>query len=196
MVGRNKKFFTDEKYKTRVNPTRDGRAWDDWRRTFDRRVFRDILHGLQFLHKQKIIHRDLKPENILCDAVTIDWKICDFGLAKHFEGQAMFSTFCGTMLYAAPEQLAIGGNKEYGLEADIYPLGLIMFELLYPFKSMDDLVEHCVKLRSRKEFPLPFTKIAKLALCARKISKTIDSDPKNRPTIDDLVDNLTEYWKI
>ena len=89
--------------------------------------FSDICLGVQYLHESGengIIYRDLKPGNILLTkANTI--KISDFGLAtltpdeSHTQG-------VGTSIYKPPEQR--GDN--YQTAADIFPLGLILFELL------------------------------------------------------------------
>uniref|UniRef100_A0A0A9W723 Cyclin-dependent kinase G-1 n=1 Tax=Lygus hesperus TaxID=30085 RepID=A0A0A9W723_LYGHE len=60
-----------------------------------------ILSGLKFLHDRRILHRDLKSSNILLDK-TGRVKLCDFGLARHYqEGQALTPTVV-TLLYRAP----------------------------------------------------------------------------------------------
>ena len=68
-------------------------------------VTRQVLLGIKYMHERGICHRDLKPDNIL--VVTEDpmiVKISDFGLAKMVRDEATFmKTFCGTMLYLAPE---------------------------------------------------------------------------------------------
>lgn len=44
---------------------------------------RQILEGMQYVHKQNIVHLDLKPENIVCvDTTGTQIKIIDFGLAS------------------------------------------------------------------------------------------------------------------
>ena len=50
-----------------------------------RKIFRDMVCGLEYLHYHNIIHRDLKPQNIM---ITDKWlvKIGDFGQATIFEG--------------------------------------------------------------------------------------------------------------
>lgn len=64
-----------------------------------------VLHGLKYIHNKGISHRDLKPDNILIaseDPFVV--KISDFGLAKMVNNEETFlKTFCGTMLYLAPE---------------------------------------------------------------------------------------------
>ena len=106
-----------------------------------------VCAGLQLAHeginfsksdkRVKVIHRDLKPENIfLVPTVLGDFvKIIDFGIAKIRDLQAEQSTitncFLGTCHYAAPEQFA--GAKDLDERADIYSLGLILYEMLTGF---------------------------------------------------------------
>ncbi len=89
-----------------------------------------------------MIHRDLKPANILLeigpetDAAglprAITPRICDFGLAKLLEGEQTETrpgVVMGTPQYMAPEQ-AEGRTKDVGPAADVYALGVILYELL------------------------------------------------------------------
>lgn len=47
------------------------------------RYMRQILEGMDYVHKQNIVHLDLKPENIVCvDTTGMQIKIIDFGLAS------------------------------------------------------------------------------------------------------------------
>ena len=111
-------------------------------------IMAQVCAGLQLAHeginlskdsdkRVKVIHRDLKPENIfLVPTVLGDFvKIIDFGIAKIRDLQADHSTitnfFLGTCHYASPEQFA--GAKDLDERADIYSLGLIMYEMLTGF---------------------------------------------------------------
>merc|ERR1711863_108312 len=59
-------------------------------------AFRDVVHGLEYLHYQKIIHRDLKPSNLL-RADSGEVKIADLGVSNEFDGQdALLTNTAGT----------------------------------------------------------------------------------------------------
>lgn len=90
-------------------------------------------------HDKGIVHRDLKPENVFLlerDGRRDFVKIVDFGIAKVLPTKAnpneerltRAGTVFGTPEYMAPEQAA--GRTDVDLRADIYALGIILFEML------------------------------------------------------------------
>lgn len=96
-----------------------------------------ICDALQYAHDHGIVHRDIKPENILLDRDG-KIKIADFGVAKILTDDATtafssqyatnhHSIEAGTPAYMSPEQLA---HKQTDHRADIYSLGVVLYELL------------------------------------------------------------------
>ena len=79
---------------------------------------------LEYLHERNIIYRDLKPENIMIDHEGYP-KLIDFGTAKYIKGRTF--TVVGTPHYMAPETIS---DKGYGVSADLWSLGVILYEFL------------------------------------------------------------------
>lgn len=67
-----------------------------------RRIFQQIIFGLEYLHVHQVAHRDLKPENILLDEEN-NVKIADFGLSNVMKDGIFLYSSCGSPYYAAPE---------------------------------------------------------------------------------------------
>lgn len=92
-----------------------------------RKFFYQVASGIDYLHSNNVIHRDLKPENLLLDA-DCNIKIADFGFSNIIRPGKLFSTFCGSPIYAPPEIIL---EKRYsGPAVDIWSLGVILFVLV------------------------------------------------------------------
>ena len=111
------------------------------------KIMTQVCKGLELAHRGvvmqrdgkttdciKVIHRDLKPDNIFLVPTDFgEWvKILDFGIAKIYsessEQTSLTKTFIGTFRYSSPEQ--IQNNKNIDVSADIYSLGIILYEML------------------------------------------------------------------
>jgi hypothetical protein len=101
------------------------------------RIGAQIAGALQASHDHGVIHRDLKPDNIFLTTHGDEGdfvKVLDFGLAKLVTPDDMSprntksGSLMGTPLYMSPEQCE--GTTEIDHRADIYSLGVILFEML------------------------------------------------------------------
>jgi len=90
----------------------------------------DICTGMTVAHQQGIVHRDLKPANVLINQEGL-LKIVDFGVAAaQREGDTQLTKtgyVIGSPKYMAPEQIL---GKKVDQRADIYALGVILYEML------------------------------------------------------------------
>jgi eukaryotic-like serine/threonine-protein kinase len=88
-----------------------------------------VADALEHAHRQGLVHRDIKPANVL---VQPDGrvKVTDFGIAKAAGGDDLTRTghVVGTARYLAPEQ--VDGQSSVDGRADVYALGLILYEML------------------------------------------------------------------
>jgi serine/threonine protein kinase len=101
-------------------------------------LFIPVCQAVQHAHQKGIIHRDLKPSNLLIaryDGRPVP-KIIDFGVAKataeKLTERTLFTEvgqIVGTLEYMAPEQAELN-NLDVDTRADIYSLGVILYELL------------------------------------------------------------------
>ncbi len=95
------------------------------------KVGRDICSALSALHERGIFHLDVKPGNIFVNKEGI-FKLGDFGTARNIFDLGKGDFPVGTLHYAAPEVLSTRSVKhtaEDAIYADIYSLGMVLFEL-------------------------------------------------------------------
>ena len=176
-----------------------------------------LARAVHAAHQRGIIHRDLKPANILLQPapLTENWhaasgdaidatqvygvpKVNDFGLAKRIDEDdepLRYGDIVGTPLYMAPEQ-ARGRIEAIGPAADIYSLGVILYEMLTgrpPFLSgspVDVLRQvlsepHVPPRQLRRNLPRDLE-----AICQRCLEK----DPRRRyPSALALAEDLGHF---
>ena len=92
------------------------------------RILRIICNAVDYAHQKRMIHRDLKPANVMINLMG-EPVLMDFGIARMIGGESHTDTgvAMGTAAYMAPEQVQ-GQSSDH--RADIYSLGIILFEML------------------------------------------------------------------
>ncbi|AQK52343.1 NPK1-related protein kinase 2 [Zea mays] len=93
-----------------------------------RKYTKQLLHGLEYLHRNGIIHRDIKGANILVDNKGCI-KLADFGASKQVEKLATATaakTMKGTPYWMAPEVIVGSGHN---CSADIWSVGCTVIEM-------------------------------------------------------------------
>ena len=145
------------------------------------KIFKQVIKGLSFIHKEKVVHRDLKPGNILIAMGTKDLRIriADFGLSKHVG--SFTARGAGTLLYMAPEIL----SGRFDPKSDIYSAGLILLELLY--NCSGDL-QNILNNAKENQFPPPFENTMKFAVPTLK--KMLSANVSDRPSSEELLQFL------
>jgi predicted Ser/Thr protein kinase len=149
-------------------------------------IAKQICAGLREAHAQGIVHRDLKPANIMVDRAGVV-KIMDFGIARLFQNTGQLTgTIAGTPAYMAPEQLEL---KPVGARADIYALGLLLYEMVTGIPAFTGDTPIAVALKQIREFPrrpreivptLPASVEAVIMRCLQKDSV------RRFPSVDEL----------
>jgi formylglycine-generating enzyme required for sulfatase activity len=165
-----------------------------------------IASALCEVHDKGIVHRDLTPSNLL---IVPDReaeggervKLLDFGIAKirsGIETHTKTGECCGTPRYMAPEQCE--GSAYINDRADIYTLGLLLFEMLagrspYAVHSGDALAWMFAHVSRRPQklselVPAVPPEIAELA------AEMLDKVPAQRPSAAQVVQRLRRYSQL
>ncbi len=158
------------------------------------RVALQVAFGLRAAAAKGVVHRDVKPANILID-MRDNVRVTDFGLSRSISaiGSAQITQegrFVGTPAYVAPEQAA---GLEVDLRADVYGLGIVMYQMLageVPFKGSTPLAVIAKHLNDpipqirkiRREVPTALQKLVE-----RMTAKEPDARP---PSWDEVIDEI------
>ena len=142
-------------------------------------IVRQILTGVRFAHERGIVHRDLKPHNVLVDAEGRA-RVTDFGIARAGASEiTQTGSVLGTAQYLSPEQAQ---GLETTASADIYSVGVILYEALTGQVPFDAETAVAIALKQVSEPPVPPRRInpeIPPALDA-VVLKALAKDPKDR----------------
>jgi serine/threonine protein kinase len=166
--------------------------------TLVRPLAQQVLSALAHLHSQKVTHRDIKPDNILISEMDpLQVKLSDFGLSKMVRHEETFlKTFCGTLLYCAPEVFPFyeqskkrrrGDDKIYSSACDIWSLGGVLWNALCgepPFEGKQDssgraMFNH-IMAKNLDVSPLKAKNVSDA--CIDLLTQMLRRDPIQRPT--------------
>ncbi|REJ93563.1 MAG: hypothetical protein DWQ29_03645, partial [Planctomycetota bacterium] len=149
-------------------------------------------------HRHNVIHRDLKPANIMIDHKR-EPIVMDFGLARKTDTETRMTQsgmLVGTPAYMSPEQVTTESD-EVGPAADIYALGVILYELLtgdIPFRGSIAQVVYQIT----SEEPKPPSEIrdgidpALESICAKMMAKRVEDRYRS---MEEVAADLKAYLK-
>ncbi|KAJ0067488.1 hypothetical protein NL108_007957 [Boleophthalmus pectinirostris] len=115
-----------------------------------------VVEALTFLHCRGVVYRDVKPENVVLDEHGYA-KLIGSGCLKKIDKCKKTWTFCGTPGYLAPEIIL---NQGYSVSADMWSLGIFVFELLsgrLPFCGFEQMMILTETIRGIDHLDFPKT---------------------------------------
>jgi len=142
-------------------------------------IVRQILAGVRYAHQHGIVHRDLKPGNVLVDAEGRA-RVTDFGIARAGASEiTQTGSVLGTAQYLSPEQAQ---GLEVTAAADIYSIGVILYEALTGRVPFDGDSAVAVAMRQVTETPRPPAELnpAVGPALSSVVMRALEKDPKRR----------------
>lgn len=153
-------------------------------------VCRETLKGLDYLHKMGKVHRDIKGANILLTHAG-DVKLADFGVAAQITATiGKRKSFIGTPYWMAPEVACVERRGGYGVQCDVWAVGITAIELAECQPPSFDLHPmQVLYLMTRSSYKPPHLKEKHRwsPLFHDFVRQCLTKNPKKRPTPDKLL---------
>jgi serine/threonine protein kinase len=143
-----------------------------------------ICAALHYLAGARFVHLDVKPENIVMSAPP---RLIDLSIARTFDEARAIRQQFGTYAYMAPEQCEPGARGDIGPAADVFALGVTLFESITGSRPFD-IVENedgTPRFLQLEDDPLPLPNDVPAEL-ASAVMACLDVDPERRPTASDI----------
>nr|CDJ90388.1 Serine threonine protein kinase-related and Citron domain containing protein [Haemonchus contortus] len=153
-------------------------------------VCRETLKGLDYLHKMGKVHRDIKGANILLTHAG-DVKLADFGVAAQITATiGKRKSFIGTPYWMAPEVACVERRGGYGVQCDVWAVGITAIELAECQPPAFDLHPmQVLYLMTKNSYKPPHLKDKHRwsPLFHDFVRQCLTKNPKKRPTPDKLL---------
>jgi len=152
-----------------------------------KKIFKELVEAVKYLHENNISHRDLKVENVLLDKDN-NVKLADFNLATRFQPNELITHHCGSEEYTSPE---IVTRKAYDPQlTDIWALGIILYAIVVghlPFyhkngERLQSMYHRIAEVKYTFPSGVEIDKDAK-----NLISSILKYTPKSRATLDQIL---------
>jgi eukaryotic-like serine/threonine-protein kinase len=143
----------------------------------------NLCSVLHYLAREDVVHLDVKPRNIIMGAEP---RLIDLSIARGMDELGALRTPAGTDAYMAPEQCDVERFGELGPPADVWGLGVTLYEAISrrrPFAAGSD------RFPQLRESPLPLDRRVPPPLAAAVMS-CLEFRPADRPTAGELGDAL------
>ena len=150
-----------------------------------------VARALGHAHRKAVVHRDIKPDNILVDPSASVVKVADFGVARVEDASAtQTGVVLGTPAYMAPEQLAGAPANPH---ADLYSLGIVLFELLSLHRPIEapNLGQWLRRISQEPATPLQAYRPDLKGPMCELVDQLLQREPAQRPaSCDEVADRL------
>ena len=162
-------------------------------------IFKGIVNGLDYLHKNNILHRDIALDNIMYDKNNGIIKITDFGISAYFQmnninnDELIYNqSIVGRRDNVSPEIFDNIYNKFrfYDTKNDIFSLGVVMFRLM-TFCYPSSLIYRKLKIDIKKEINPNYYDLNLINL----VMRMLENDPEKRPNCEEILNNLEQIEK-